>query len=73
MKKSEITVSMPLLAFEELKLEKIDHGILKDEILRCFAYKENTVEFDVSKAFLLCKKYLPKRYQNSTFVFVQKE
>ena len=68
MKKSEITVSMPMTTFEELEQYKKKYQELQDELKSCFNTQlvdtsiSNSIDFDVKKALNLAKKTLSLKY-----------
>jgi hypothetical protein len=69
MKKSEITVSMPMTAFEELEQYKKKYQELQDELNSCFDTKlvdslggVNTIDFSIKKVLEICKKTLSVKY-----------
>ena len=68
MKKSEIMVSMPMTAFEELEQYKKKYQELQDELKSCFNTQlvdtsiSNSIDFDVKKVLNLAKKALPIKY-----------
>ena len=69
MKKSEIMVSMPMTTYEELMNFKNEYTNLCSKIRLCFdCSNQNIIAFDTNKAFDLCKKYLPDRYNQANFI-----
>ena len=68
MKKSEITVSMPMTTFEELEQYKKKYQELQDELKSCFNTQlvdtavSSSIDFDVIKALNIAKKTLPVKY-----------
>lgn len=72
MKKSELTVSMSMLTYEELLTYKNNYEALVKNINECFDYNifdlKNYISFDTNKALLLCKNFLPPRYQEKSIV-----
>lgn len=67
MKRSEITVSMPMSAFRELEEVKKNYDRLSEKLKECFSLSsENSslVFFDQSKALEICKEFLPYRYKD---------
>lgn len=68
MKKSEITVSMPMTTYEEFEQYKKRYKELLDELKSCFNTQlfdtntEASIDFDVIKALNIAKKTLPAKY-----------
>lgn len=67
MKKSEINVSMPMTTYEELMNFRTLYTELCSKIRLCFTIGSNIISFDTTKAFNLCKEFLPDRYNNANF------
>lgn len=73
MKKSEITISMPMTAFEELEQYKKKYRELQDELKSCFDTKafdsrlESSINFNVIQALNIAKKTLSVKY-NGVYV-----
>ena len=65
MKKSEMTVTMPLTTWEEYEHYKESFNEIKKELAACFddsllkAGGSQSVDFDVKKALEICKNYMP--------------
>lgn len=65
MKKSEMTVSMSLLAFEEYENYKKKFTELTNNLSGCFddtllkAGCSQSVDFDVKKSLEICKSFMP--------------
>ena len=68
MKKSEITVSMPMTTFEEFEDYKKRYKELLDSLKSCFntqrfdADGDSSIDFDVIKVLNIAKKTLPVKY-----------
>lgn len=68
MKKSEITVTMPITTYEEFECYKKRYKELQDELKSCFNTKlfdanaESSIDFDVIKVLNIAKKTLPAKY-----------
>lgn len=73
MKKSEITVSMPLTTFQELNAIKENYETLLQSLIKCFDLKGDPAEFNALGAFVLSKKLLPGRHQDRNFIIVEKK
>ena len=72
MKKSEIMVSMPMPSYEELINYKKEYQDIVSKMRECFDgvdmfNPQKIINFDVNKAFTLCKSYLPDRFKNANF------
>lgn len=71
MKKSEITVSMPMTTYEELSLYKDKFYKLLDEIRNCYDTRlfdnnaDTIISLDVKKLIKLSKSKLNMKYQNA--------
>lgn len=71
MKKSEITVSMPMTTFEELNSYKDKFYELLNEIRNCYDTKlfdnnaDTIISLDVKKLIKLSKSKLNMKYQNA--------
>lgn len=71
MKKSEITVSMPMTTYEEFSLYKDKFYKLLDEIRNCYdttLFDKNAdtiISLDVKKLIKLSKSKLSIKYQNA--------
>lgn len=71
MKKSEITVSMPMTTFEELNLYKDKFYELLNDIKNCYDTKlfdnniDTIISLDVKKLIKLSKSKLNIRYQKA--------
>ena len=67
MRRSEITVSMPMSAFRELEEVKKNYDRLSEKLKECFSLSSENrslVFFDQSKALEICKEFLPYRYKD---------
>lgn len=68
MKKSEMTVSMPMTTFDEFMELKRKYSELQDELKSCFdttafdSGLESFIDFDVKKALDTAKKTLSIKY-----------
>lgn len=74
MKKSEITVSMPMISYEELARYKIEYENLLLKIKGCFNLNnldEGVIQFDTNAFLLLAKSFLPDRFKNLDFVKIE--
>lgn len=75
MKKSEITVTMPISAYEELILIKTKYENIAKQLSECYDlnnFKINPAEpirFDFEKAEKISKEFLPYFCQNATISF----
>ena len=75
MKKSEITVTMPISAYEELMGIKTKHENLTNQLSECYDtnnFKLNHAEpirFDFEKAEKIAKEFLPYSCRNATISF----
>ena len=73
MKRSDMTVSMPMTAFEELEEFKMKYQELRAELRSCFdtaafdAGDETSINFDVIKALNVARKTLSPKY-NGVYV-----
>jgi len=72
MKKSEIMVSMPMSTYDELVNYKKEYESIVSKMRECFdnlsiLESQKVINFDVNKAFCLCKSFLPDRYKNANF------
>jgi|GEM_PF-6139698 hypothetical protein len=71
MKKSEMTVSMPLPAFNEYEDIRSKYENLKKELSECFdstLYDQGgstAIDFSVNKALSVCKRFLPYRHEGA--------
>ena len=69
MKKSELTVTMPMTSFEELEMYKTKYFELLDELKSCFNTQlvdskvANCINFETSKALKIAEKALPLKYK----------
>ena len=72
MKKSEMTVSMPMTTYEELLEFKKEYENLTAELRGCFNFdyfeQENRIDFKVNSAVDLCKRFLPNTKKNANFI-----
>ena len=65
MKKSEMTVSMPLTTWEEYESYKTKYNELTKKLASCFddslikAGASQSVDFDVKKSLAICREFLP--------------
>lgn len=65
MKKSEMTVSMPLTTWEEYESYKTKYNELTKKLASCFddslikAGASQSVDFDVKKSLSICREFLP--------------
>lgn len=66
MKKSQMTVSMPMSTYDELMGYREKYNKLLNDVLGFFNYdfavSERRLEFKVDEAVLFCKKLLPSCY-----------
>lgn len=75
MKKSEITVTMPISAYEELMGMKIKYETIIKQLSECYDlnnFKINPAEpirFDFQKAEKIAKEFLPYSCRNATISF----
>lgn len=75
MKKSEITVTMPISAYEELMGMKTNYENLTKQLSECHDtnnFKLNSAEpirFDFEKAESIAKKYLPYSCKDAKICF----
>ena len=71
MKKSEMTVTMPLSTWEEYEKYKESYKELTKELAGCFddsllkAGGSQAADFDVKKALDICKNYMPYSIQKA--------
>ena len=65
MKKTEMTVSMPLTTWEEYESYKTKYNELTKKLASCFddslmkAGASQSVDFDVKKSLAICRDFLP--------------
>lgn len=67
MKKSDITITMPLLTFEELEVYKKKYNDLCESLKSCFntsSVDYDCITFDVNKVMLIAKQMLPLKYKD---------
>ncbi len=70
MKKSDITVSMPMIVYDEFEQYKTKYYDLLNELRNCFNTQlfdsniSNSIDFDINKAMEICKKALPIKYHD---------
>lgn len=75
MKKSEITVTMPISAYEELMVNKTNYENLTKQLSECYDlnnFKINPAEpirFDFEKAEKIAKKFLPYSCKDARICF----
>lgn len=71
MKKSEMTISMPLTTWEEYEAYKKRYAELTESLSKCFdgslfqTGASQSIDFDVKKALAVCKEHLPYSMQNA--------
>ena len=69
MKKSEMTVSMPLTTWEEYENYKKKYAELTEKLGNCFdgslVQSQNLVYFDVNSAQKICREFMPYALQNA--------
>lgn len=75
MKKSEMTVSMPLTSFNEYEEIRRSFEELKKEMSECFDSRPylgaGCVDFDTKKALEICRKFIPYKYADYDIVISQ--
>lgn len=69
MKKSEMTVTMPLISFNEYEAVKNKYESLSKKLASCFSQTINgsdqLVDFDAKTALSICKEYMPYKYEKA--------
>lgn len=69
MKKSEMTVTMPLMSFNEYEAIKSKYETLSKKLASCFSQTINgsdqLVDFDAKTALSICKEYMPYKYEKA--------
>ena len=71
MKKSEMTISMPLTTWEEYEIYKKKYNELTQKLANCFdntlfkAGASQSVDFDVKKSLEICREHLPYSMKNA--------
>ena len=65
MKKSEMTVTMPLTSFNEYEAVKDRYTELVKNLSALFTGSESFVSFDATKALSLCRKFIPYQFEKA--------